>query len=190
VRLGRHELCSWVGRVNVVIRKAQGFALIDLVFVCGIIGLLSSIAVPRMLLAQQAAGASSAIGSLRTIGSAELTYALTCGSGFYAPNLTTLGTPPPGSNDAFIAPTLSLGNTVVRSGYLFQLDGVPYAGAPAACNGSTETAQGFRAAADPIGIGNTRFFANNAGGSIYEHTVTLFADMPELGEPIDGRVLR
>src|SRR6266850_1315202 len=103
----------------VVIRKAQGFALIDLVFVCGIIGLLSSIALPRMLLAQQAAGASSAIGSLRTIGSAELTFALTCGSGFYAPNLTALGTPPPGSNDAFIAPTLSAGNTVVRSGYLF-----------------------------------------------------------------------
>ena len=29
------------------IRKAHGFALIDLVFVCGMIGLLSSIAVPK-----------------------------------------------------------------------------------------------------------------------------------------------
>ena len=173
-----------------VIRKAQGFALIDLVFVCGIIGLLSSIALPRMLLAQQAAGASSAIGSLRTIGSAELTFALTCGSGFYAPNLTTLGTPPPGSNDAFIAPTLSVGDTVVRSGYLFQLDGVPFAGSPTSCNGAPEGAQGFRAAADPVGVGNARFFAINAGGSIYEHTASLFADMPELGEPTDGRVLR
>lgn len=175
-----------------VIRKAQGFALIDLVFVCGIIGLLSSIAVPRMLLAQQAAGASSAIGSLRTIGSAELTFALTCGSGFYAPNLTALGTPPPGSNDAFIAPTLSAGNTVIRSGYLFQLEGVPYPGSPGACNGlaSGETAQGFRAGADPIGVGNMRFFAINANGSIYEHNVGLFPDMPELGEPPVGQVLR
>src|SRR4026208_1510697 len=99
----------------VVIRKAQGFALIDLVFVCGIIGLLSSIALPRMLLAQQAAGASSAMGSLRTISSSELTFALTCGNGFYAPNLLALGTPPPGSTDAFIAPGLSSGNTLVRS---------------------------------------------------------------------------
>jgi type II secretory pathway pseudopilin PulG len=174
----------------VVIRKAQGFALIDLVFVCGIIGLLSSIALPRMLLAQQAAGASSAIGSLRTIGSAELTFALTCGSGFYAPNLTALGTPPPGSNDAFISPTLSAGDTVIRSGYLFQLEGVPYFGAPASCNGSVDTAQGFKAAADPIGLGNIRFFAINAGGSIYEHNSTLYADMPELGEPPIGQVLR
>jgi type IV pilus assembly protein PilA len=176
----------------VVTRKAQGFALIDLVFVCGIIGLLSSIALPRMLMAQQAAGASSAIGSLRTIGSAELTFALTCGNGFYAPTLTVLGTPPPGSRDAFIAPTLSAGDTVIRSGYLFQLEGVAYPGSPAPCNSANagETAQGFRASADPVGVGNDRFFAINANGSIYEHTSTLFGDMPELGEPAIGRVLR
>ena len=41
------------------IRKEQGFALIDLIFVCGIIGLLCSIALPRLLLAKQAAGAAS-----------------------------------------------------------------------------------------------------------------------------------
>lgn len=175
----------------VVTTKARGFALIDLVFVCGIIGLLSSIALPRMLLAQQAAGASSAIGSLRTISSAELTYALTCGSGFYAPNLLTLGTPPPGSNDAFIAPTLSSGNTVVRSGYLFQLEGGAYEGSPPSCNGvaSGETAQGFRAGADPVSVGNPRFFGINANGSIFEHNASLFSDMPEMGEPLIGSVL-
>ena len=69
------------------IRNASGFALIDLIFVCGIIGLLSSIAVPSLLRAKQAAGAASAIGSLRAIASAQLTFALTCGSGFYAPDL-------------------------------------------------------------------------------------------------------
>ena len=176
----------------VVIRKAQGFALIDLVFVCGIIGLLSSIALPRMLLAQQAAGASSAMGSLRTISSSELTFALTCGNGFYAPNLLALGTPPPGSNDAFIAPGLSSGNTLVRSGYLFQLEGEPIPGAPAPCNSPNpgETAQGFRASADPVGAGNPRFFAINANGAIFEHDATLFADMPEIGEPAIGRLLR
>src|SRR6186713_816469 len=110
-------------------------------------GLLTSIAIPRLLLAKQAAGASSAIGSLRTIGSAELTFALTCGSGFYAPNLTALGTPPPGSRDAFISPTLSAGNTVIRSGYLFQLEGEPYPGSPSSCNSANpgESTQGFRA---------------------------------------------
>ena len=85
------------------IRKADGFALIDLLFVCGIVGLLSSIALPRLTQARQSAGASSAIGSMRAINSAQLTFALTCGAGFYAPNLTTLGTAPPGSTEPFIA---------------------------------------------------------------------------------------
>ena len=62
-------------------RKPQGFALIDLIFVCGIIGLLASIALPRLTLAKSAAGAASAIGSMRAINSAELTFALTCGAG-------------------------------------------------------------------------------------------------------------
>ena len=84
------------------IRQAHGFALIDLIFVCGIIGLVASMAMPRLMLAKAAAGSASAIGSMRAINSAELTYALTCGNGFYAPNLTTLGTPPPGSNEPFI----------------------------------------------------------------------------------------
>ena len=52
-------------------RKPQGFALIDLVFVCGIIGLLASIALPRLTLAKSAAGAASAMGTLRAITSAN-----------------------------------------------------------------------------------------------------------------------
>src|ERR1700692_889240 len=80
----------------VTIRKTDGFALIDLIFTMGIIGVLCSIALPRLLLARQAAGAASAIGSMRAINSAQLTFALTCGGGFYAPSLTTLGTLPVG----------------------------------------------------------------------------------------------
>src|SRR6478672_3074452 len=110
-------------------RREQGFALIDMIFVCGVIGLLCSIALPRLLLAKQAAGAASAIGSMRAINSAELTYALTCGSGFYAPNLTTLGTPPTGSNEAFIAPGLGMANVVQKSGYTIRVEADAFAGA-------------------------------------------------------------
>src|SRR5471030_2318654 len=105
--------------VHVITRKAgatDGFALIDLIFVCGIIGVLATIALPRMLLARQSAGAASAIGSMRAINSAELTFALTCGGGFYAPNLTTLGTPPPGSHEAYITANLGSADTVTRAG--------------------------------------------------------------------------
>src|SRR5260221_2516669 len=131
--------------------KAQGFALIDLIFVCGIIGVLCSISLPKLLLAKQAAGAASALSSLRAINSAELTYALTCGNGFYAPNLTTLGIRPPGSREPFITGGLGASDTVAKSGYVIQLADVPYAGAPGSCNGvaAADAGQGNRHTTDP-----------------------------------------
>ena len=118
------------------IRKAQGFALIDLIFVCGIIGVLCSIALPRLLLAKQIGRRRRRrSASMRVINSAQLTYALTCGYGFYAPNLTTLGTPPPGSREPFIARSLGSADTVTKSGYIIQMSAAPYPGAPGSCNG-------------------------------------------------------
>ena len=174
------------------INKAQGFALIDLIFVCGIIGLLCSIALPRLLLAKQMAGAASAIGSMRALNSAQLTFALTCGSGFYAPKLTTLGTAPPGTNESYVSGGLGLSDTVIKSNYVIQMVSAPYGGAPGTCNGlgPGESGQGFRAAADPATPGNPRFFGTNANNLIYEDTSTLFVDMPEIGEPASGHPLR
>ena len=174
------------------IAKAQGFALIDLIFVCGIIGLLCGISLPRLLLARQTAYAASAVGSMRAINSAELTYALTCGNGFYAPNLTTLGTPPPGSMEPFLAGGLTSADTVTKSGYVVQLSGTAYAGAPATCNGlgPGDAAQAFKAAADPAEPTNSRYFAINASGTIYEDGASLWAGMPEVGEPASGHVFR
>jgi type II secretory pathway pseudopilin PulG len=172
--------------------NAQGFALIDLLFVCGVVGLLCSIALPRLLLAKQSAGAASAIGSMRAINSAQLTYALTCGSGFYAPNLTTLGIAPPGSNEPFLTGGLTSSDTVVKSGYSIVVEGVAYSGAPPTCNGlgPNEASQGFRAGADPIEPGNTRFFGTNSNSLIYEHSASLLASMPEVGEPAIGATIR
>jgi type II secretory pathway pseudopilin PulG len=172
--------------------RAEGFALIDVIFVCGIIGLLSSIAVPKLALAKQAAGAASAIGSMRTIASAQLTFALTCGNGFYAPNLSTLGTPAAGSNEPFIGGGLGVANTVQRSSYRFRMAGEAYAGAPPSCNGlgAGQAAQGYRAAADPTDPTNLRFFAVNSNAALYEHVATLFDDIPEVGESPIGVELR
>jgi len=173
------------------IRKARGFALIDLVFVCGIIGIISSIAVPKMLLARQSASAASAIGTMRAINSGQLTYALTCASGFYAPNLTTLGIPPPGSNAAYVAEGLGTADTVTRSNYIIQMTGTAFAGGPSSCNGlaAGASAQAYKAAADPAETTNTRFFATNANGLIWEDTSTLFGVMPEVGPPDQGHLI-
>jgi type II secretory pathway pseudopilin PulG len=173
-------------------RKAHGFALIDLIFVCGIIGVLASIALPRLTTARAAADTASAIGSMRTIGSAQLTFALTCGGGFYAPNLTTLGTAPAGSNQAFIGGGLGAADTVVKSTYTIQLSAAGYVGAPAACNGLAggRAGQGFKAAADPSAGDNPRFFATNADGLIFEDTSSLFGVIQETGAPPAGHPLR
>jgi type II secretory pathway pseudopilin PulG len=173
------------------IRKAQGFALIDLIFVCGVIGVLCSIALPRLLLARQSAGSASAIASMRVINSAQLTYALTCGSGFYAPNLTTLGTPPPGSREPFISPGLSASDVITKSGYIITMTAATYAGSPSSCNGLGLglAGQGFSATADPLEPFNTRFFATNASNMIYEHTSTFTGVIPESGPPPVGQII-
>jgi type II secretory pathway pseudopilin PulG len=173
------------------IRKAQGFALIDVIFVCGVIGVLASIALPRLLLAKQSASSAAAIGSLRAIDSAQLTFALTCGNGFYAPNLTTLGTPPPGSNEAFISVSLSSADVVTKSSYTIQVAAVPFAGSPQGCNGlaAGSGGQGFIAGADPNEPTNSRFFATNATNVIYEDVATLFPTMPESAPPAVGHMI-
>ena len=190
----RHDLCfnSRQRDNRVKLGKAQGFALIDLIFVCGIIGLLCGIALPRLLLARQTAYSASAIGSMRAINSAQLTYALTCGNGFYAPTLTTLGTAPPGSMEPFLAGGLTGADTVTKSGYIIQLSGTAYGGAPATCNGlgAGDAAQAYKAAADPAEPTNSRFFAINASGTIFEDSSSLFGPMPEVGDPPSGHVFR
>jgi len=175
-----------------VIRKAHGFALIDMIFVTGVIGLLMSIAMPRLILAKQSAGAASAIGTMRTIGSSQLSYALTCASGFYAPSLTTLGRPPAGSTEPFITPGLGSADTVVKSAYTIQMTASPFPGAPPSCNGvgAGNTGQAFVAGADPTELTNMRFFAINANNVIYEHNASLYAIMPETGAPAVGQILR
>lgn len=174
-------------------RSAAGFALIDVLFTCALIGILSSIALPRLLLAKQSAAAASAIGALRSVHSAELIFALTCGSGFYAPNLTALGQVPPGLNrEAFISPSLSGGNTVTRMGYSIKIDADVYPGSPSSCNGipAGGTSQTYRATANPVEADNARFFGTNVIGTIYEHTSTLDGVIPDVGIPPLGHVIR
>lgn len=180
------------GAAGLKMRRADGFALIDVMFVCAILGVLSTIALPRMLNARQSAGAASAIGTLRTLHSAQLTFALTCGGGFYAPNLTTLGRAPVGSREAFLGPALTTSNAVARSGYVIELEGTAYPGAPGSCNGLDpgEASQAWHAFADPTTSENKRFFGTNVNGAIWEHSGTLDGSLPEVGESGAGHLIR
>ena len=175
------------------LRSAAGFALIDLLFVCGIIGILSGIALPRLMAAKGSAMSASAIATLRTVESAEVGFAITCGSGFYAPSLTTLGKPPAGSTEGFIKGDIASADTVVKSGYQFTLFATPFAGAPETCNavGTGVTGLAFKIGGDPLDVANNvRYFGANAGSVIWEDNAPLFAGMPEFGDPASGHPLQ
>ena len=171
----------------------DGFTLIDLLFVIALVGLLSVLALPGILRARGAAQSSSALGTMRAINSGQLSFAITCGLGFYAPDLPTLGVRPPASSDAFLPDGLTSAATIIRHGYTFTVRGTGLAGAPASCNGlgPGQSAPGYATTADPIGTGATgRFFGTNAEGLLYEHTATLGPIMPESGVPLAGAPIK
>jgi type II secretory pathway pseudopilin PulG len=179
------ELTPSVGR-----RHEAGFTLVDMLFVVAIVGLLASMAIPGLMRARGAAQASSALGTMRVVNSAELTFAISCGLGFYSPDFPTLGTPPPTSTEGYLPPELSSGFTFNKSGYIFSLAGTPLAGAPASCNGLAAgmASPGYAVVADPIDPSGSvsRYFGSNSDGLIYQDKATLSATMPESGGPPSG----
>jgi hypothetical protein len=168
--------------------SSAGFAIVDLLFVCGIISIVSGIALPRLMVAKSSAQAASAVGSLRSIDSSQVAFAITCGNGFYAPSLTKLARPPAGSVNGYISADLGAADLIVKSGYQMQVSSTPYALAPPTCNGLAPgmTGLAFKTAADPLDPNNPRHFASNAQNVIWEDTASLFAGIPETGDPASG----
>ena len=169
-----------------------GFTLIDMLFVVALIGLLASLAIPGLMKARGAAQASSAIATIRVVNSGQLSFAITCGLGFYAPDLTTLGNPPPGSLDPFLNDDMTAGPTFMKGGYNFSLSGTSLAGAPASCNGLGvgQAAPGYALVADPLDPSITRFFGSNSDGVTYTDTASFGATMTESGPPPTGAAIQ
>lgn len=172
--------------------REAGFTLIDIMFVLGLIGTLSTLALPALLRAKNAAHSASALGTVRVVSGAQLSYAITCGLGFFAPDLPSLGIPPIGYTDTFLPPELSSAAVVMHSGYNFSMFATPFAGTPATCNGlaAGATSPTYVLIADPIdAVANPRFFGTNSDGVIYEDMATYAGTMPESGAPPSGAPL-
>lgn len=137
----------------------RGFSLIELLIVVAIILIISAIAIPNLLRSRMAANESSAVGSVRTINTAETTYQLTYPWVGYACFLPTLGpsvtmVPTPFAAD-LIDRQLASGT---KSGYALQLSN---------CGASTPKSA-YRVDAVPKTIGSTgqRAFCSDASGTI------------------------
>lgn len=111
-------------------RKQKGFSLIELLIVVAIILIIAAIAIPNLLHARMAANESSAVASIRTINTAEITYESSYPAIGYAASLADLGGVSPctpiSTNACLIDSVLSGGN---KSGYNFAAVG---AGGPPA----------------------------------------------------------
>ena len=72
-------------------KKQKGFSLIELLIVVAIILIIAAIAIPNLLRSKMAANEASAVGSLRSINTAEVAYNTAYPNAGYSADLASLG---------------------------------------------------------------------------------------------------
>ena len=157
-------------------RKQKGFSLIELLIVVAIILIIAAIAIPNLLRARIAANESSAVSSVRTVNTAEVTYQSAYPTWGYADTLAKLGpggvgstcnttTGPTQANSCLIDSVLAnaTSGAQAKSGYYFNLAAQVGAG--------TTIYTQYTIGSAPAGYNNTgvRDFCSN------EDAVVMFA---------------
>jgi type IV pilus assembly protein PilA len=116
-------------------RSKRGFSLIELLIVVAIILVIAAIAIPSLLQAKISANEASAVGSVRTMTTAEAAYYTAYPTVGYSTTITQLGgaTPctPSSTTSCLIDNALatSTPGSSGKSGYVFQATGLTTGGA-------------------------------------------------------------
>ena len=163
-------------------RKSVGFSLIELLIVVAIILIIAAIAIPNLLRSRIAANQASAVGSLRTMNTGEITYSSTYNVG-YSSNLSYLGPPAgtanPDSMDAGLVDSIlgGVGDQSAKSGYTFN-----YTPGTPDSSGHINTYQ-LTASPSTVGTTGTNFYFTDQSGVIRQNSTgtATAADSPIAG---------
>lgn len=150
--------------------KQKGFSLIELLIVVAIILVIAAIAIPNLLRSRIAANEASAVGSLRTINAAQITYSIAYPATGYAATLGALGPGTAGNTSTSSTNAVLLdivlgcaSQPCTKSGYSFQLSAT---GGPPSYYTST---------AVPVTVNQTgvrRFYSDATGVIRYNASAT------------------
>jgi prepilin-type N-terminal cleavage/methylation domain-containing protein len=157
-------------------RKQKGFSLIELLIVVAIILIIAAIAIPNLLRARIAANESSAVASIRTLNTAQISYNSAYPTVGFATGLANLGgtscTPPSSAGGCLIDTQLQSGS---KSGYSFSMVG---SGGP--------PASAYQAIASPITANQTgvRYFCSFADAVVRYNGTTAITTCDTTQSPL------